>query len=247
MTQDIRPMGEIVNEILAEFPVETLATQGGTSPAAADASREFKAAVGGLIDTGDGYRADRAALRENAHRLPPDGLRVEEQRLRQQAEQKSALHSGDAARALARLETALTESALPRLDPAREQLARQELDAAFGSGNPESDALRVATSGSREAAAALFTSYGETKLKAAGVERPDRVLSEAKKSAAAAAIERGASVRERESAALLQKISQLGAARAHAIGILRGALYEDDTASARQRALQDRAVETRKR
>jgi hypothetical protein len=243
--QQIRPMGEIVGDILAEFPIPQLAAQGATSPGAAEAFREYTAAVRGQIQAGESYRARRAELQAQEHTMPADGMRIELQKARRQAETDSLLHAGAASRSFARLEEELTDAALPRVSFERESLARQEFDTALSGSNPEAAVLTLAGHGSREAVAVLFTGYGATKLEAAGVEDPGRVLREAKKLAAAAAIERGSSVREVGSAKVLQQLGRLAAAKGAAGGVLHRALYEDDAAAHRALELADSAAEAR--
>jgi hypothetical protein len=230
-------MSSIIGEILAEFPLEKLATEGAVSPATAEASREFKSLIAAQIDNGETYASKRAELRESGHLMPASGLQVEEQKARREAEDRGHSLTFETKRAFAKLEASLIEDALPKLDPARESLARQELDTALADGQPDAAALKLAGSGSREATAALISSYGRTKLKALGVGDVDKVLSEVKKSAAASAAESGATPRERVSGELVRKLGQLAATQGVAGSDLRHALNDDDRQADRRRDL----------
>jgi hypothetical protein len=226
-----RPISTIIREILAEFPFEKLATEGAVSPATAEASREFKSLVAAQIENGEGYASKRAELREQAHLIPASGLQLEEQKARREAEDRGHNLTFETKRAFAKLETSLIEDALPKIDPARESLGRQELDIALGDGQPDAAALKLAGSGSREATAALLSPYGKTKLRALGVGDVDRVLSDAKKAAAAAGS--GTTARERISGELVQKLSTV---QGVAGSDLRHALNDDVEQAQRLRA-----------
>lgn len=242
MAHELEDQGSIANRLLGEFPLPNLAAEGGVSPAAADAYREYAGAVNGLIENGENYRSKRAELRANGHKMPPAGLEEEHRRARKEAEGRGHELSFQAKRAFGALEAALSESALPRLDPAREQLARQELDVALADKDAEAAALAVATNGSREATAALFSDYGRTKLRAAGVD-DQRVLAEARKAAAEVAIERGSNVREVTSSQTLRKIGRLAAARTAASLVLSNALREDERGAQRAIELREQQAE----
>ena len=219
MADDVDLAG-LTNRILSEQASVYERDGGQLLPQAAlDAVGDFKSAISDQIAAGTQLEADARDLRSKRDLLPREGF----QRLRRDAvteAQRTALDADvRAAQALDRLRGALADAAVPRLDPAREALARDELrtalDGAHGDRAAER-ALAVASSGSPEAAAALLgSSFGETLLKARGLEGRDlrEAMQGARTAAAAAAVKRGTTPREVLVGKLSEQVDGLAAAR----------------------------------
>lgn len=186
-----------------------------------DAAGDFAAAIGDTIAAGRQLQADLRELRAKADLMPEHGAL----RLRAEAIEAAKATAADAdnraKRALESLEEALTDAALPRFDPARETLARQELGLALGNATPANMAgvlNSVILHGSREAAAAIFTGFGKTLIGSRGLDprQLDEALKSARKMAAETAADRGETTRELIASKALAGLGKLGAVRAAA-------------------------------
>ncbi|HET6683621.1 MAG TPA: hypothetical protein VFG75_07980, partial [Gaiella sp.] len=121
--------------------------------------------------------SDLADLERRRDLLPADGYERLVRDAKRDAEAKSSEAQQAAKRAYEQLEQSLLADAMPKLDPAREQLARDECHLAFtGSAQPETAALNVAAEGSDEVLAVLLTGWGRTLLAARGVRNVDDLL-----------------------------------------------------------------------
>jgi hypothetical protein len=144
--------------------------------------------------------------------------------LRNEAVTEATSRADEASRradqALTELKSALTEAALPKIDPAREQLSRDEARIALGGAEGDrlvARAMNIATDGSPEAVAVLFSSFFKTMMAARGVSQPERAIAQLKTVAASVAPERGATERERLAGQALARLGGLPAAKTSAM------------------------------
>jgi hypothetical protein len=184
-----------------------------------DAHSDYRTAISDVISAGRQAERDLTELHEKRDLIPVQGLNRLRQEAVSEAQERAAEADRRAERALERLKTELTAAALPTLDPAREALARDELLVALGDARENravARALDIAKSGSTEAVAALFSSYGTATLKARGVADPERALAPVRTVAASVAAERGKTMRELIAGAAVTRVGKLAAARGSA-------------------------------
>jgi hypothetical protein len=227
MSNHFRSAWEIASAILDEPQIGRRAREGGISPAARAAHDDYARAIRNMVEAGDSFKALQADMAERGHRMPRSGVEHELRVGREKAESDRLVASAHAKRSLAALKNELESSALPKIDPSREALARQELAVALSAGDPAVEALRVAATGSEAAAVLVGSSYGETLLRSKGVGDPARVIAEARATATAAAPTNGATVRQVESGKVLRRIGRLAAAQPAAWSALSEALDVD--------------------
>lgn len=143
-----------------------------------DAAQDLLDACQDQIAAGRQLRRDLDDLNRRRDLIPRDGY----QRLVADAKRdaRSKVDDADTAakRALTRLEESLFEAALPKFQPEREQLARDECALALSNGDPQAAALGLADHGNDEALAALLSPWGRTLLEARGVRNVDRMLAD---------------------------------------------------------------------
>lgn len=181
-------------------------------------ANEYTTAISEILAAGTRFEADLAELRKNRNMLPLAGQQELRTKALAEAQERSSSGARRAQRALDGLKAALTEAAIPTLDPNREQLARQELATAVGDAQGREAAKRVraiANGGSREALAVLLrTSYGQTLLSGRGLNGTDlaETLTHAKTIAAGNAPKHGGTMREKLAGAALPRLPALGAA-----------------------------------
>jgi len=176
-------------------------------------------AVRDAIGAGRQLEADRADLLRRRDLLPTDGYTRLWNEAHRDAKLKLDEAQGAANRAYSRLETALQDATLPKFDPSREQLARDECALALSNGNPEAGALEFASRGNDEAVAALLSPWGKTLLRSRGVQNPEPVLRDVRKIAVGRALDRGETPAAK---ALKEHFPALGAAKGSAGSQVRG-------------------------
>jgi hypothetical protein len=165
---------------------------------------------------------------------------------RQNFESASRDYTHQSKRAFAKYEGALADQAIPRLNPERESAARQELDIVLSGSNPEAAVRKLAMDGSHEALAVLVsTSYGRSSLEARGVQDPDRLITDARKTAASLAGQRGSTPREVVAGKLLGSAGRLAAAQGSIGANAQSALYRDDRSAALRQQQADAEAEAR--
>jgi len=223
---DIPNQAETATSIITE----TAAALGGTSgysQAVRDALTDYNVAIGDALAVGDQASSDLAELAAKKDLIPAHGF----ERLHGEVVADAAKLSDAALRraetAEARLMEALTVDALPKLDPNRESLAREELRAAFDGADGKtvfSRLTNIAQNGSREVVAVLFTGYGQTLLASKGANAREiaEALSTARVIAARMAPELGETDRQKMAGAALLKVGKLGGARTAARLYVRG-------------------------
>jgi hypothetical protein len=214
-TTDFGALAEqVLNEATRELGLQTDALPQSVRDAAGD----YRVAISDVVAAARQLEADTQELNAKRDLIPGPGW----QRLRQEAVSEAQSRGVEADRraaaALRRLEDSVAEAALPRIKDGRESLARDEFALALGNaaGNAAAErALRIAEHGSREAAAVLFSEFGQTVLTARGVDGRDlaETLRAARSIAAASATSRGSTRRELVAGAALTKIPKLAAAR----------------------------------
>jgi hypothetical protein len=192
---------QAVENVLANDvgPIIAAGEKGEISQAAFDAAQDYRGAVQDMLVADRGLEADLAELEARRDLIPADGYkRLTAKAL---ADAKAKLSTAQTAADLSykALEQALTDEALPKFEPAREQLARDEAALALSTGgqNAENAALTFASQGNPEAVAALLSPWGTTLLRARGVRNPERVQREVRRIAAQTATARSDSTAAR--------------------------------------------------
>lgn len=212
------PEMDLLAENLLTSSMRELAIKTSDMPQAVrDAASDFEAAIGDVLGAGRQAARDLAELRSKKDLIPGPGF----ERLRQEAIAEAQARSSEAdrraERAIGTLKQELISAALPRLEPSREALARQELALALGEAQGDqavSRAITLAQNGSAEAIAALTgTSFGRTLLSARGVSRVDEELARVRLVAAGSAVKRAHSQREVMAGAALERLGTLGAVK----------------------------------
>jgi hypothetical protein len=209
-------MAGLARQVISETATELQLNSDHLSRPVRDRLGGYENAIDDQIKTGQQLEADYAELNAKKDLVPVEAWdRLREQAIAE-AQQRSDAADRRAERELAGLIAEVKSDALPRLDPKREPLARQELEA--GLGNKTGQAARsavmdLAQHGSREALSALFTDYGRTLLAGRGVTGPD--LDETLENARTFAAYRtdGGTVREIIASKALLGIDRLGGAR----------------------------------
>jgi hypothetical protein len=212
----VETLADLAEQVLNDASRELALGSADMTQGVRDAAGDYRSAVSDVLAAGRQAAADLRELGQKRDLLPAQGA----ERLRNEAIAEASERSADAdrraARAYAKLEAELQAAALPKLNPAREQLARDELREALGDAQGAraiTQALDVVRGGSYEAAAALFTTYGSTLLKARGVANPEADLAPVRKVAAAEATSRGKTPGELIAGAAYGRLGKLGAAR----------------------------------
>jgi hypothetical protein len=191
------------------------------SPAVHDAAADYKAAVDETVAAGRQLEADAAELYSKRDLIPEACYRRLQREMIAEAEERASGADLRTGAALERLRAAIDQDALPRLDPSREALARQELSLAVGEAQGSAAMSRVVTlaeRGSREAAAALFSQFGSSLLEARGLTGRDHAeaLQAARDVAAGVAAERGETATEILAGQARQSVGKLGAVKSAA-------------------------------
>jgi hypothetical protein len=221
--------GELAENVYSKVSSELALSAPELGQAVHDAAGDFRAAFTDQIAVGRKLEGDVAELRKKRDLLPAAGYRRLRGEAISAAAQFSAQADKSAAAAIESLRERLTDAAQPRLDPAREGLARQETTLALGEAKGDhaaGRAITIAQSGSREAVAALNSPFGETLLQSHGVS--GRTLTETRaairKLAARMALEKSANVEEILAAKVLERVDSLGAVRGAASSYVIGAI-----------------------
>lgn len=210
--------GELAENVYSKVSSELALSAPELGQAVHDAAGDFRAAFSDVIASGRKLEADAAELRKKRDLLPAAGF----QRLKGEAINSAAELSAEAdrraGRAIETLRERLTDAAQPRLDPARESLARQELALALGEATGDhaaGRAITLAQTGSRECVAVINSDFGATLLQARGVT--GRTFGETRatvrKLAARMALEKSANVEEILASKVLERVDALGAAK----------------------------------
>jgi hypothetical protein len=219
-------MSNTTEPTMADIAVNTVKDTAGNigiatgpySQATRDALDDYAVAIAETIAVGYQAEADLEELNAKKDLVPAHGYDRLRGELIADAETRSADALRRAEQAEARFRESLLADALPKLDPAREALARQELTLAFdgGDGAILARVANIAQYGSREAVAVLLgTGFGETLLASRGAKGRElnEALTTGRTLAAGVAAERGETERERAAGAALRQIGKLGAAR----------------------------------
>lgn len=187
------PIAPIVERMIRDDggPIIAAGHAGEISQPALDAVQDLVGAARDALEAGRQLDSDLRDLERRRDLLPPDGFgRLVRDAKRVAAEAADeAQHAMDGA--LRRLEAALVEDALPRVDPAREGIARDEAMMTLSSGDAATTAMQIAQTGSDEALAALLSPWGRAALAARGVHNVDATLRDVHKVARARVVERG--------------------------------------------------------
>jgi hypothetical protein len=203
-------VSEVVENVLNEGtgPIIKAGMRGEISRETLDAAQDFKGIYQDALATGRQLEADLADLHGKKDLLPAAGFERLARDARAEADTKVRALDGDGRRAYERMKSGLEADTLPRFDPSREQLARDEAALALsGPGDPSSLARDLALNGTEESVAALLSPWGATLLRARGVERPDAVL----KSVRDVAVQRAIGEGRTTAAQLLRGLGKLGA------------------------------------
>ena len=179
---------------------------------ALDAAQDLTGALGDVIGAGKQLENDRAELARRRDLLPVDGYSRLLNEANEEAITKTREAESAANRAYARLETTLEDATLPRFNPAREQLARDEAALALSNGNPESAALQFARHGNDEAVADALALGEDVAALSRRATNPERLMADARKIAVDRA-KQGDTVAAR---ALREHCPKLGAAKGSA-------------------------------
>ena len=250
MNHHVPAPAQIALSLLNEPKVRQLAAQGHVTPQVAEAFEEYSAAIIAHKRASDEYVAIHDELQSRANQMPSEGLREFQQRARQNFESASRELTRRSRMAFAKYQAALTAQAVPRINPAREDAGRRELDVVLGSGNVEAAVARLAASGSAEAFAVLVnSSYGKTVLESKGADA-DSLIAEAKTTRASGAAENGSTPREIVAGKLLKTAGRLAGAQGSIASSARSVLNGEArpstaTASSRTRTPKRNARRTR--
>lgn len=219
MTATDPDLREIAENVLKETTRELALGSEEHPQQVRDLARDYGAAVTEVLDAGDQLKRDLSELREKRDLLPSQGWeRLHGQALKE-AQERHTSADHRAGKILEQLRDALVDAAQPVLDPAREQLARQELALLIGDaerGNAAQRLIKLANSANREAlAVALGTSFGQTLLQTRGLKGREYadVIKSARAVSAGRAVEHGTTMREKLAGSALPRIGGLGAAR----------------------------------
>jgi hypothetical protein len=211
-------MAELAENVISDVTRELALTSDALPQQVRDAHDDYTTAIGDIISTGRQLKTDLDELEAKRDLIPQNGA----DRLRLEAKNDAGRKYQEADRraeqSLDRLRDSLLDAALPKLDPKREQLARDELQVALGNAQgpgAAGAAATLATHGSREAVAALFSPFGRTLLASRGVKGPElnRLFDDLRRIAATAAIEHATTPGEILAGRALRKVNALGAAR----------------------------------
>jgi hypothetical protein len=180
---------EIVENILAEDagPIIQAGVNGEVPQEVLDAVQDFTSAWTDTIAVGRAFQAELDEIAARRDLIPAAGVARLRNEARESALSKTRELDHEGRRAYERLRVELENAALPRFNPAREQLARDEAMLALSAGSPADLALN----GTDEAIAALLSPWGKTALRARGVRDVDRVLADVRRTAVARAVDRG--------------------------------------------------------
>lgn len=186
-----------------------------------DALNDYRAAVNEPLSAGRQLQADAGELAAKKDLVAEAGYRRLKAEMLREAKGRLAGADLRAGQALERLKAAVDQDALPRVNPAREALARQELALGIGEAKgPEaaSRALAISERGSREAVAALLSPFGQALLEAR--ELTGRAHTEAiaacRQVAAVKASELGTTPTEILAGSVRASVGKLGAAKGSA-------------------------------
>lgn len=187
-------------------------------PTVRDAHDDARQALADEIAAVRQLEADLAELDGKRDLLPAAGY----QRLRGEAVAQAdvSVHTARqrGMQALARLKDELRAAAVPKVDPQRETLARDELKMLLAEAPPaevRARALRIARRGSRDATAALLSPYGRGLLETKGLSGRslDDAMDALTKMVAASAAERaGSTVEEIVASRAYESVDRLAAA-----------------------------------
>lgn len=176
----------------------------------------------GALAVGDQYTSDRAELAAKGDLIPPAGAARLAGEALTEAERNGKNELNAARQDVATLRRAALLDALPKVDPAREGLGRDELSMLIGTGSPAqimTNVHRVAEHGSRDAVAALLSPFGRSLLETRGLVGADLdgALTSAKKVVAESAANRPWSTdAEKRSARLFAYTGEIDSAIASA-------------------------------
>ena len=145
-----------------------------------DSASDLVAALRDQVAIGRQIEADRGELNAKRDLLPGAGFDRLWREAHEDARDKTVAAETAAERTYARLEAALQRSLLPEFSPGREQFARDEAALALSSGDPEYAVRNLALYGGDEPIGALFSPWGQTLLRAHGIENADTILKEAR-------------------------------------------------------------------
>lgn len=163
-------------------PLLEAGERGSIPREARDAAKDFAGAYREVLEIGRQLARDLAELRQKQDLLPAEALGRLEREAKEAADLRRRAAERDGQRAYARLRLTLEDTLLPALAPRRERLARDEAALALsGGGDPAQAARQLAQHGSAEALAALLSGWGETLLRARGVENPTALRAELRK------------------------------------------------------------------
>lgn len=215
---------DLAANVLDETSRELALDSSDQSQQVRDLGRDYRQAVGEILEAGDQLGRDLAELGKKRDLLPAEGYKRLRTEAMTEAEQRHRQADKRAGKLLEQLREQLISDALPKLDPKREALARDELALLIGDAQGNGVAQRLvdlAHTGSREAlAVAVGTTFGRSLLETRGLK--GRAYVDAIKSvrlvAAANATTKSTSPREIIASATLRSLGGLGAARGAAGG-----------------------------
>jgi hypothetical protein len=172
-----------------------------------DGYDDFRVAIRSILATDKQYRRDMADLRSRADLLPRPGYQRLEAEILGAAKSAVAERTMIAEQAIQRIKRSLEEKTLPRVDERREALAREEARTALQGAKP----IEAMTRMSREAQAAVLSSWGVSALSAAGIPEPELEQRDLRALAIATAAQQG-EPREQVAASALLRLPRLAAA-----------------------------------
>jgi histone H3/H4 len=219
MAVDVPDAGTVALDVLGAATRELALEHSEMPQAVRDSARDFRDAVTDTLATAGQLDADTAELRSKRDLLPAQGFQRLQREAVAEAHERYADADQRAQRALDEIRAALTDAAIPTLDPARETLAREELTMLAGTAEGPKLAERLvmlAFSGNREIVAVLLrTSFGRALLETRGVTGRDydETVDGLRSVAAATAVQHGTTARELTAGAALERLAKLGAAR----------------------------------
>lgn len=136
----------------------------------------YRGHVREALAAGAQLEADRAELRSKSDLIPPAGAQRLEREAHAEATDRAKSAMDKARASVENLRRAALLDAQPKPDKEREGLGRDELNMIVGSGSPAelmTRVHRVASTGSRDAVAALMSPFGRSLLYARGLAGSD--------------------------------------------------------------------------
>ena len=159
-------------------PIVSAGQRREISPEAFQAAQDLEGVSADRLAIGATLSKDLSEIeqRERTGYLTPDQARILMNRAKDEARAREQSAYAEAKRTYERLGDAIDAELTPKLDPAREQAARDELQMAFGPSepNPEGKALWLAVNSNDEVVAALLSPYAERSCSRVASRTPTR-------------------------------------------------------------------------